>query len=271
MSESLPRARDIAAKLESWATPSFAESYDNVGLHVGSGSRIVNRVLVALDLTPDVVDEAVQTGASMILTHHPLLFRAPSRIVDSDFIGELILRLARENITLYSIHTNLDAAHGGVSMALANILGLDGITFLRPNADNSSGMGAIGQLLQPTTLGAFLEQIRTKLKTPILRYTGSSETQVSTVAVCGGSGGSLIKVAMEARANVYVTADLSYHRFFEVLGPDGRCRMALVDAGHYETEKHTEELLCSWLTERFPSVDFCRTSVRTSPIHYHVP
>lgn len=271
ISESLPRARDIAAKLESWAKLSFAESYDNVGLHVGSANRVVSRALVALDLTPDVVEEAVQTGASMILTHHPLLFRAPPRILDSDFIGQLILRLARENITLYSIHTNLDAAHGGVSIALADILGLGDISFLQPDADNDSGMGAIGQLSQPQTLDAFMEHLRVKLSTPVLRYTGSTETQVSTVAVCGGSGGSLIEAALEAGADVYVTGDLSYHRFFEVLGPDGHCRMALVDAGHYETEKHTEKLLCSWLTKRFPSVDFCRTQVCTSPIQYYIP
>jgi dinuclear metal center YbgI/SA1388 family protein len=271
ISESLPRARDIATKLESWAKLSFAESYDNVGLHVGSANRVVSRALVALDLTPDVVEEAVQLGASMILTHHPLLFRAAPRILDSDFIGQLILRLARENITLYSIHTNLDAAHGGVSIALADILGLGDISFLQPDADNTSGMGAIGQLSRPQTLDAFMEHLRIKLNTPVLRYAGSTETQVSTVAVCGGSGGSLIEAALEAGADVYVTADLSYHRFFEVLGPDGHYRMALVDAGHYETEKHTEKLLCSWLTKQFPSVDFCRTKVSTSPIQYFIP
>ncbi len=271
ISESLPRAHEIAAKLESWAKLSFAESYDNVGLHVGSANRVISRALVALDLTPDVVEEAVQMEASMILTHHPLLFRAPPRILDSDFIGQLILRLARENITLYSIHTNLDAAHGGVSIALADILGLGDISFLQPDADNTSGMGAIGQLSLPQSLDAFMEHLCTKLNTPVLRYTGTNESQVSTVAVCGGSGGSLIEAALEAGADVYVTGDLSYHRFFEVLGPDGHCRMALVDAGHYETEKHTEKLLCSWLTKQFPSVDFCRTEVRTSPIQYYIP
>lgn len=271
ISENLPRARDIAAKLESWAKLSFAESYDNVGLHVGSANRVVSRALVALDLTPDVVEEAVQMEASMILTHHPLLFRAPPRILDSDFIGQLILRLARENITLYSIHTNLDAAHEGVSIVLADILGLGDISFLQPDADNTSGMGAIGQLSQPLTLEAFMEHLRTKLNIPVLRYAGTTEAQISTVAVCGGSGGSLIEAALEAGADVYVTGDLSYHRFFEVLGPDGHCRMALVDAGHYETEQHTETLLCTWLTNQFPSVDFCRTEVRTSPIQYYIP
>ncbi len=263
-------AHDLAQALESWADPAFAESYDNIGLQVGSASRIVHRVLIALDLTPDVVEEAVQKDCSLILTHHPLLFRSPSRIVEEDLIGQLILRLARENITLYSIHTNLDAAHGGVSLALAEILGLRHRRFLNPGQDGTFGMGAIGNLPEPEPLRTFLDRVHTRLKTPVLRYTGSEETPVSMVAVCGGAGGSLIPNALDAHAQAYVTADLSYHRFFETLGPDGHCRMALIDAGHYETEKHTEQLLRVWLEKRFPSITFYCASQPTSPINYSI-
>ena len=263
-------AHDIALALESWADPDFAESYDNVGLHVGSGNRLVTRVLIALDLTPGVVDEAIHTKASMIVTHHPLLFRPPSRIIDEDFIGQLILRLARENITLYSIHTNLDAAHGGVSTCLAEILGLNDIVFLNPSVDDTFGMGAIGQLSDSESLRAFLNRIHVKLEAPILRYAGAPGAKIKTVALCGGSGGNLIQSALSAGADAYVTADLGYHRFFEVLAPSGFCKMALVDAGHYETEKHTESLLCEWLKKRFPSVIFSCTDTVTSPINYSV-
>lgn len=259
-------AHDLAQALESWADPAFAESYDNVGLQVGSATQIVRRVLIALDLTPGVVEEAIQKECSMILTHHPLLFRSPSRILAEDFIGQLILRLAQENITLYSIHTNLDAAHGGVSIALAEILGLHHQTFLNPSDDGTFGMGAIGYLPEPEPLRSFLDRVHARLKTPALRYAGSDEAQIKTVAVCGGSGGSLIQSALDANADVYVTADLGYHRFFEILGPDGSCQMALVDAGHYETEKHTEQLLRTWLTKQFPTIKFYCTSAPTTPI-----
>ncbi len=268
MSENTVHAHDIAQVLESWADPAFAESYDNTGWQVGSADHGVTRALIALDLTPGVVEEAIQTSTSMIVTHHPLLFRAPSRIVEEDFIGHLVLRLARENITLYSIHTNLDAAYGGVSMSLGEILGLHTMEFLRPGSDGTFGMGAIGQLPEPEALRAFLGRVHSKLSTPILRYAGSPDMQVRSVALCGGSGGSLIPTALNAGADVYVTGDLSYHRFFEVLAPDGSCQMALVDAGHYETEKHTEQLLCTWLKKQFPSVEFVCTSITTSPINY---
>ena len=268
MSNQPIEARDIAQALEEWADPAFAEPYDNVGLHVGSASRIVTRALIALDLTPAIVDEAVKKGASMIVTHHPLLFRPPSTITDEDFIGQLILWLAKENITLYSIHTNLDAADQGVSIRLAENLGLNNISFLSPHENRSSGMGAIGTLSHPEPLRRFLERIHERLESPILRYAGSPEMDVNMVAVCGGSGGSLITSAIMANADVFVTADLTYHRYFEVLGPHGDCRMALVDAGHYETEKHTEQILRTWLQKRFPSVTFFTTNIKTSPILY---
>ncbi|MCY4170203.1 MAG: Nif3-like dinuclear metal center hexameric protein [Bacteroidetes bacterium] len=268
MSNTIVYAHDIACALEAWADPAFAESYDNVGLHVGSATQEINRVLISLDLTPEVLDEAVNSNASMIVTHHPLLFQPPSRIVDEDLIGHLILELAKSQICLYSIHTNLDAAHGGVSFALANLLDLQDIKFLKPNSDGLSGMGAIGNLAQHESFSSFLDRIHSQLNSPVLRYVGLKTTPINTVAVCGGSGGNLIKPALKSGADVFVSADLSYHRFFEVYDSSGHCQLALVDAGHYETEKHTEELLRSWLTERFPSVIFTCTESVTNPIKY---
>ncbi|MDZ4698836.1 MAG: Nif3-like dinuclear metal center hexameric protein, partial [Rhodothermales bacterium] len=125
----------ITAALEAWAPPASAQGYDNVGLQVGDDGVSVETALLALDLTPAVLDEAIALGARLIITHHPLIFK-PLRFVRSgDWHGELVLRLARAGIALYAIHTNLDAAHGGVSMALAEQLGLRDIAFLRPMTD----------------------------------------------------------------------------------------------------------------------------------------
>jgi len=270
MSDTFTSVNDIVCALEAWADPAFAESYDNVGLHVGSTSQKITRVLISLDLTAEILREAIETDTSMIITHHPLLFHPPSRIVDDDVIGNLILQLARENISLYSAHTNLDAAHGGVSFGLAQLLDLQNIEFLKPNPDGLSGMGAIGQLPQAESFTAFLEHIHQRLNSPVLRYVGAKDAMIHCVAVCGGSGGSLIDSALRSTADVLVTADLSYHRFFEVYDSNGHCQMALVDAGHYETEKHTESLLCTWLTKRFPSVIFSCTGSVTNPINYSI-
>ncbi|MCY4224492.1 MAG: Nif3-like dinuclear metal center hexameric protein [Bacteroidetes bacterium] len=268
MSKPMICARDIAQALESWAKPEYAESYDNVGLHVGSPSREITSVMIALELTTEVLREAIDSNASMIITHHPLLFRPLSRILTDDPTGHFIQELLRHDITLYSIHTNLDAASDGVSFALAKLLDVQEPTFLSPHSNGISGMGAIGKLSHPESLKSFNLRVHQQLGSPVFRYTGSLSAMVHTVAVCGGSGGSLIEAALFKGADVYVTADLSYHRFFEVLDSEGHCQMALIDAGHYETEKHTQQLLNRWLEKRFPSVTFRCTRSVTNPVHY---
>ncbi len=371
MTEAYPTVRQIAEALEAWAPPGSAQSYDNVGLQVGDPERPVRRALLALDLTPAVLEEARTLEAELIITHHPLLFRPLRRLTPDSLVSSLALRLAASGIALYSIHTNLDAAPGGVSFALAAHLGLKDVQFLakmeqalyklvtfvpashfeqvrealaeagagrignyeacafatrgtgyfrpgdmaRPfigepgkleSAEElrleaevarwdlprvlaamraahpyeevaydvypveqpytRAGLGAIGRLEKPEPLRDFLQRVAERLQTDSLRYVGDPDAPVETVAVCGGAGADLIGRALAAGANAYVTADLTYHRFFEVLGNDGRPRMALIDAGHYETEALTETLLATWLRQRFPMVDWKRTTVRTSPV-----
>ncbi|MDQ7039789.1 MAG: Nif3-like dinuclear metal center hexameric protein [Rhodothermus sp.] len=366
-----PTIREITEALEAWAPPGSAQSYDNVGLQVGDPERTVRRALLALDMTPAVFEEARALGAELIITHHPLLFRPLRQLTPGNLVASLALRLAESGIALYSIHTNLDAAPGGVSFALATHLGLQDVQFLQkmeqalyklvtfvpashfeqvrealaeagagrignyeacafatrgtgyfrpgdmarpfigePGKLESAeelrlevevarwdlprvlaamrmahpyeeiaydvypveqpytraGLGAIGRLEKPEPLRAFLQRVSERLQTETLRYVGDLEAPVETVAVCGGAGGDLIGRALAAGADVYVTADLTYHRFFEVLDDDGRPRMALVDAGHYETEALTEALLEKWLQQRFPTVSWQCTAGRTSPV-----
>ena len=128
----MPSVQTIAAALEAWAPPGSKLSYDNVGLQAGDPAKEVGTVLVALDLTPAVVDEAEAAGADLIVTHHPLLFRPLKRLVPTDFVSALAYRLAQSGIAYYAIHTNLDAAPGGVSFALAEQLGLADVRFLDP-------------------------------------------------------------------------------------------------------------------------------------------
>ncbi len=363
--------RDIAAALERWAPPGSKLSYDNVGLQVGDPAKDVASVLVALDLTPAVVDEAEAMGTDLVVTHHPLLFKPIKRLVPTDFVSGLAYRLAQSGIAYYAIHTNLDAAPGGVSFALAEHLGLNNVRFLdgmteslmklvtfvppdhteavraalaeagagrigdysecaftttgtghfRPGDDTDphtgtpgtlesadevriemevarwdvgrivtalkqahpyeevaydlypveqpstqAGLGAIGTVDEPMPLKAWLEVILEKLEAGSLRYVGDPEAMVSTVAVCGGAGSSLVSTAMAAGADAFVTADITYHTFFQPLAPDGTPRMALIDAGHYETEWITERLLVGWLAERFPDLTVRATKHRTSPM-----
>ena len=188
------------------------------------------------------------------------------RMTADDLSGSLALRLAAARIALYSAHTNLDAAPGGVSCALATLLGVEDPHFLVPRSDGNAGMGAIGPLGRSVPLGHFLADVAARLETPALRYVGLDQQPIRTVAVCGGAGAGLIADARAQGADVFVTADISYHRYFEVLRPDGSCAMALVDAGHYESERHAEALLCTALRQRFPNVRWKRPAVRTSPV-----
>lgn len=275
-----PTISEVGTALETWAQPGWAQSYDNVGLQVGDARRTVQRSLIALDLTPAVLDEARQHGATLIITHHPLVF-TPLRSVTADgFVSNLALRLAETGIALYSIHTNLDAAPGGVSFALAERLDLRAVRFLDALETSSpplgpstiqAGLGAVGRLAAPMPLKAFLQHVAERLHAGSLRYVGDAEAAVETVAVCGGSGSSFTPQALRAGADAYVTADVTYHKFFDVLDLDGRPRMALIDAGHYETEALTEELLQNWLSRRFPAVEWHRTATRTSPMDTFVP
>ncbi len=267
MQRSHPTIRDIADALEAWACPAWAESYDNVGLQVGDPACRVTRAVVALDCTPAVVSDAVRRGVGLVITHHPLLFH-PVRSVTWDApTSNLILRLARAHIALYSVHTNLDAAPGGVSVTLAEKLDLADVELLATRDDApQAGMGAIGRLSEPQTLKEYLQLVAARLRAPSLRYVGDLAAVVETIAVCGGAGTFLTQRAIEAGADAFVTSDVSYHRFFEVLRTDGSPRMALVDAGHYETEVHVEMLLVRWLSERFPTVEWLRTTAYTSPV-----
>lgn len=341
----LPTIRDVAARLETWAPAATAQSYDNVGLQVGDANRPVEAAVLALDLTPAVVEEAEGLGATLIITHHPLLFRPLKRLTTDGFVGALALRLAEAGIALYSIHTNLDATPGGVSFALGGQIGLLDLRLLEPAPDalvrltvaaapstvdavravlpgafvvagraapgleetvrlegtlpawdaegvrrrlgemngvraveafavsgehTHAGLGAVGRLPSPMPLSAFLEDLAERLSTPALRYAGDPGARVRTVAVCGGSGSDFTGAALRAGADAYVTADVTYHRYFDVLDNAGRPRMALIDAGHYETEAITEVLLQQQLAAWFPGVRWLRTRTRTSPVRTFV-
>jgi len=264
--ESLPTINDIMSVLEAWAAPHLAASYDNVGLHIGDATAPVHAGLVALDLTPAVIAEAIRHKVSLIITHHPLFFHPLRSLTAGDLTGSMALRLAEARIALYTAHTNLDSVRGGVSFALATLLGVERPRFLSPDDNTASGLGAIGQHKHPQNLRTFLYIVATRLQTSSLRFVGTPDHSVKTVAVFGGSVASLLRRAPAQRAERYFTSDIAYHRFFEVLRPDGSYAMALLDAGHYETERHTEAIIIDVLQDQFPQVMWRQTAVRTSPV-----
>ena len=375
--DDMPSIADVTDALEAWAPPGSAQDYDNVGLQVGDATRPVTSALLALDATPEVLEEAKAHDAELVVTHHPLLFQPLDGVTADGYVSSLALRFAEAGIGLYSIHTNLDAAPGGVSFALADRLGLTDVGFLdgfedtlyklavfvpedafddvrralanagagqigdyeacafatggtgffKPGTgtdphigtaggdvesaqerklevevarwnlgtvmaalqethpyeevaydlypvkqkNSRAGLGALGHLDEPMPLSAFLDRVATRLDAGSLRYAGDPDATVERVAVCGGAGSDFIGTARGTGADAYVTADVKYHAFFDVLDREGTPQMALIDPGHYETEALTEALLRDWLQERFPEVAWHRTDTTTSPMRTFVP
>ena len=224
--------REIINSIESVAPRSAQEEWDNSGMQVGDTGRDIQSVLLTTDVTPDVVDEAVMRGCQLIVSHHPLLFHGLKQVCGQTPQARIVEKAIKNNIAIYSAHTNLDSVIGGINTRLADKLGLIGISGLVV-----SGLGAIGQLPQPVSYADFIETIRKKLECTYVRYTRPKKDQVKTVALCGGSGAEFIGEAIAQGADVYITADCKYHEFQDADGQIG-----LIDIDHWISERHAREI-----------------------------
>lgn len=255
--------QDIANVLEAWAPPDVAESYDNVGLLVGNPNDRVSGVLVSLDTTEAVVDEAIKRDTSLIVSHHPIWFGGRTRLNGDDYVSRTILKAIRHGIGLYACHTNLDNVRDGVNHMIAQRLGIQATAFLRPKADPSHGSGLIGELASPMPKDEFLLHVKETFRCGGIRYADAPLTHVQRVAVCGGAGSFLTGDALAQSADALVTADITYHKFFDSEG-----RMLLLDIGHFESEQFTSDLIVSHLSNKFPNFAVHLSEVRTNPVSY---
>lgn len=232
---------EIAEILESRFPLSLAEDWDVNGLSVGDPSAEVTRVLFAVDPTLAVVDEAIEVGAQMLVTHHPLLLRGITQVPATSTKGAVIHRLITHGIALYNAHTNADAAAGGVCDALAEALGIDSPVPLLPTEQGSAqGTGRIGMLPGPTTLSEFAQQLAQTLPATHhgVRVAGDLDGVVTTVAVVGGAGDSYLDDVRGSGADAFVTADLRHHPASEAreLALLGNGRPYLIDISHFASE-----------------------------------
>lgn len=224
----------FVAAVDALAPWRLAEEWDNVGLMVGRRDREVSRVLVALDLREAVLDEARATGADLVLVHHPPIFPALSAVSDARTAGALVLRAAEEQVSVVAAHTNLDSAAGGLNDVMATALGMRDTAPLVPDAtDPAVGLGRVGDVdavtladLSGHAVHAFCDRRAN------LGMVGEASHEVRRVAVCTGSGGSLIEAARAAGADAYVTGDLKYH------DADAAEGMALINVAHGAVEQH---------------------------------
>lgn len=245
--------------LDSQAPFTSAMGFDNVGLLVGSGQAVVSSVLLALDITPEVVEEAKQMGAELIISHHPVIFEPIRRLSEH----QVPYTMARAGIHAICAHTNLDLAEGGVNTCLAAALGLQQVNGLKPYGNTELWEGLVGELPEEYTAAEFAEYVKTALSCGGLKYTVGSRP-VRTVALCGGAGADLLLDAVAAGADAFVTSDTKHHQLLlaKELG------ITLVDAGHFNTENVVIEPLAQKLQMQFPSVRFQKSAVLVDPAQY---
>ena len=360
--------REITSYLEQIAPLSLQESYDNSGLIIGSNSQQIDKALITIDITEDIVKEAIENNCNLIISHHPIIFKALKKIDHQSAIGSIITKLIKADIAVYTMHTNLDNMLDGVNGMLAQKLGLSNLQILSPkkntlnklivfcptdyvndvqqaiftagagnigNYSSSSfnskgygtftaleganpfvgdigklhneeevkiesivpsylinkviaamitahpyeevaydiypllnkqiniGSGIIGELKQETEIREFLNNMKEQLGASFVRHSQLLEKKVKKIAICGGSGSFLIHDAYRVGADVFITGDVKYHDFFEHNG-----EMTIVDAGHFETEQFTKELIYSKLIRKFPNFALQISKARTNPIYF---
>ncbi len=362
------QTKDIINVLETIAPLRLQEAYDNSGWVVGDPEQICTGVLTSLDLTPAIIEEAIEKNLNLIIVHHPPIFKGLKQLLPSNPVARLITQAIKADLCIYAIHTNLDNVIWGVNGEIANRIGLEKVRVLAPMADthqklvtfapidcaakvrqslfdagagaignytecsfNNTGRGtfkanekanpfvgeinqqhheneerievifpnhlqsslisalkaahpyetvaydiyplenkfdelgggAIGYLPTPLEENAFLHLLKNTFNTGIIRHSSLSGKPIEKVALCGGSGKSLIINALRNKADAYVTADLGYHDFFE---PDGR--LLLTDIGHFESEQYTSDLLVRAIKEKFPTFAVLKTGRNTNPVNY---
>ncbi|MEA1992142.1 MAG: Nif3-like dinuclear metal center hexameric protein [Thermodesulfobacteriota bacterium] len=229
-----PTVCEIWNVLSKWAPPELAESWDNIGLQVGDPDAPVQRLMVALDATENVLEAAFERKAQMVLTHHPLLFRPVSSLDISKQLPRLLAGFLRKNIALAAAHTNLDSTVGGVSDLLAIALGLSDVKPLHTSKPNppSVGLGRIGNLPYGCKLSEIMLKVSSMLRNPGLLVVGHPEQMITRVALCGGSGSDLWPMAVDENADLFLSAEIKHHiaREAEQMGK------VIIDAGHFYTE-----------------------------------
>jgi dinuclear metal center YbgI/SA1388 family protein len=346
--------RDLKKIFDEWAPKEIAWEKDNVGLQVGSYDKPVQKILVALDPSDEIINEAIKKNVDLIITHHPLIFEPLRSIITENQQSKLIYQLIESGISLFCIHTNLDFITDGVSFALAKKLELQNISLLKKSTDlfrkisvfipsdyvekvteamalkgagvignyeycsfrtpgtgtfkgnkgsqpfigapgefekvdeirlemivpfwkvqdvisgirtshpyeepafdifplqNDSslfGAGAIGEFEEPLTIKKFFQHVKDKLDTKYLKFSQGYQEKIKSVAVCGGAGANLLPTAIMAKADAFITSDISYHSF-----QDSKNKIFLVDAGHYETESPIVESISKYLQNKFAAL-----------------
>jgi len=362
------KLHEIISALETFAPPAYQESYDNSGLLIGNKNNEINSALLTLDVTEEIIDEAITKKCDLIIAHHPIIFSGIKRLNGNNYVERVIIKAIQNNIAIYACHTNIDNVTNGVNKKIADKLGLINTKILQPktqllkklvtfvptenaeavrealfnsgagnignysgcsfnvsgtgtfkgnehsnpvigtknqaekvneerievifeghnqnqviealikahpyeevahyissldNAYQEVGSGLIGELKEPLEIDSFFNLIKSNFKVPIIKHTAKVKKQIKTIALCGGAGNFLLKDAIRQNADLFLSADFTYHKFF-----DAENKIVICDIGHYETEQFTPEIFYEVISKKFPTFALHLSNVNTNPINY---
>lgn len=254
----------LATAIEAVAPLRYQDGFDNSGLQVGFTDSKVNSVLISLDITEEVLREAREGGYDMIVSHHPLLFHPLKQVSDRSYQQRCVVEALRSGIAIYSAHTSLDNARGGVNYEIASRLGLRDLAWLQAKEGcEDAGSGVVGTLPEPEWTSEFLKRLQSTFGVKCLKHTHPTKSLVQKIALCGGSGAFLIEDARKVGADCFISGEMHYHDFF---ASDG---MMLVELGHWESERFTVDLLERILKSAFPTLKTHKAK-DSNPIIYDI-
>ncbi|MBR1839171.1 MAG: Nif3-like dinuclear metal center hexameric protein [Prevotella sp.] len=259
------KIKDVIDALDGFAPLPLQEDFDNAGLQVGLTEAEVSGALLCLEATEQIVDEAVEKGCNLIVTHHPLIFHKLRQVSDADYVQRTVMKAIRHDITIVSMHTNLDSAEGGVNYMIARRLGADmqSVKLLGEHEVNGimGGLGIVCQL--PEAMGAadFIDKVKETFGVKVAMTNELLQRPVKRVAICGGAGSFMLPQAVEAQADAFLTGEMHYHEYF---GHEQEIQIVVI--GHYESEQYTINLLEEIIKAKCPEVRTCMTELVTNPI-----
>ena len=247
--------KEVMRKLEERWNPSYALEWDNVGLLVGREEKEIKKIFTALDATEETIAQALEFGADLLITHHPMIFSPVKKVTSADFIGRRLITMIQADLCYYAMHTNFDVK--GMAQLNQECLGLTDCEVLEETAPGE-GIGRVGVLEGTMYLKQFAEKVRNDFEIPDVRMYGDPAAIIHRVAVSSGSGKSMICGAIEKGADVIVTGDVDYHSAIDAVAQG----IAVIDAGHYGIEHIFIGQMAEELKERFPEMEICTEPIR---------
>ena len=247
------RCKEITNIIEETFPLSAALSFDHVGLQAGRVDKEVKKIYIGLDATTEVIDHAVEYGADMIITHHPLIFSPLETVTDKDFIGRRVVKMIQNDISYYAMHTNFDVIR--MADMAAEIFELEDIrvleTTIHAGDHDEMGIGKIGTLKEEITLEECAVMVKERLGLDGVKLSGDKNSVVRTFAICPGSGKDSIDSAIEKGADVLVAGDMGHHSAVDALERG----LSIIDAGHYGTEYIFIEDMRKFIENKFPHIE----------------